>query len=376
MRTQTPTLWGVLGFLCLALTLPVAAQMQNSGPGEDEPALPKKGSGKPDRKTPGFFHRPTCHGPATQLRYADELKAAGKRRRATNEYLALVHAWHGSPEAPRAQLEAARLLMERGRHERAFEEFQYLIEHFSGRFPYGEALDAQFRIANVVLGERHMAWFGLKGFADPQAALPLLTTLARNAPFWERAGEVQFRIGLVHETIGELPDATDAYATVMNRHAASEFATEAAYRRALCLDRLANDAPRDESQTRAALSAMASFVRDYPTHRSRGEIETLLNARREQLAGLYHERARFYDVIEKRPRSAIVAYEDFVARCPTSRRMGEVLQRLVELYTPYAKGVTTDVDTNWITRVPARLEEVQQRLADWNASRPDEEARP
>jgi outer membrane protein assembly factor BamD (BamD/ComL family) len=373
MRTETLTRWIALAAVCLAVALPSPAQMSNNGmgrPGEEEPALSKKEPGKSERKTPGFFHRPSRDDSASQLRYADGLRAVGKLRRATNEYLALVHEWHGSAEAPRAQLEAARLLLQRGRHARAFEEFQYLVDHFSGQFPYGEALDAQFRIANVILADRHLDWFGLKGFADPQAALPFLTKLVRNAPSWERAGEVHFRIALVHETIGELPEATDAYATVMHRHAASEFAPEAAYRRALCLEQMAKDSPRDESQCRAALSAMAAFIRDFPTHHARAEMDALLATRRERLAGMYYDRARFYDAIEKRPRSAIVAYEDFVANCPASEHMGDALKRLIELYTPYTTGAAATADTNWMARVPARIEEIERRLTDWTRSRP------
>ena len=60
-----------------------------------------------------------------------------------------------------------------------------------------DALETQFKIANSILEQRHMAILGMKGFADPQPALPLFQQIARNAPFWKHAAEVQYRIGWI-----------------------------------------------------------------------------------------------------------------------------------------------------------------------------------
>lgn len=311
---------------------PVLAQM---GPGPEPSAPLPESAGKEEkieRKQPGIiFNRPAKDTPAGQLAYASGLKAAGKHGSATGEYLALVHEWHGSPEAPTAQFEAANLFLERGRLSRAFDEFQYLFVFFPGRFPHEAALDAQFRIANAVLEERHMALFGLKGFTDPQSALPMFRQLARNAPFWKHAAEIQFRIGWILDETGEDADAVDAYAAVMQRHPASPFAADAALRRALCLRRLSGSRPRDETQRRAALSAFAAFLRDYPQHAGREQAEAHRDELTEELAAMYYERAIYYDTVARKPRSAAIAYRDFLQKFPLSAKAQYATERLAEL---------------------------------------------
>lgn len=293
---------------------------------------------KVERKHPGFFHRPAKDSPAAQLAYAADLKARGNLRRAANEYLALVHTWHGEPEAPTAQLAAATILMERGKYPRAFEEFQYLFVFFAGRFPYEETLDAQFKIANAILDERHMAILGLKGFTDPQPALPLFQQIARNAPFWKRAAEVQYRIGWIMEATGEDADAVDSYAAVTQRYPASPFAGDAAFQRALCLRRVSRSCPRDETQCRAALSALAAFLRDHPTHTGRAQAEQYRDELNEHLATMYYDRALFYDRIAHRPKAAVIAYRDFLQKFPLSAKAHSVTERIAELAALKEKG--------------------------------------
>lgn len=317
---------------------PVSAQM---GPGPEPSAPLPESSGKEEkieRKQPGIiFNRPAKRTPAEQLAHAARLKDAGSHGSATDEYLALVHEWHGSPEAPTAQFEAANLFLERGRLSRAFDEFQYLFEFFPGRFPHEAALDAQFRIANAVLEERHMAFFGLKGFTDPQSALPMFRQLARNAPFWKYAAEIQFRVGWILDATGEDADAVDAYAAVIQRYPASPFAADAALRRALCLRRLFESRPRDESQCRAALSAFAAFLADYPKHSGREQAETCRNELNEKLAAMYYDRAVYYDTIVRKPKSAAIAYRDFIQKFPLSAKAQSATERLAELTATQAE---------------------------------------
>lgn len=288
---------------------------------------------KAERKTPGFFHRPSKDTAAAQLAYAADLKANGRLRRAANEYLAIVHAWHDSPEAPIAQFAAATIMMERGKYTRAFEEFQYLFTFFVGRFPYETALDAQFKIANSILEQRHMAFrtIGIRGFTDPQPALPLFQQIARNAPFWKHAAEVQYRIGWILEATGEDLDAVDAYAAVSQRYPASPFAADAAFQRALCLQRISKSCPRDEMQCRAALSAFASFLRDHPTHSGRAQAEKARDELNEHLAAMYYDRAVFYDRLARKPKAAIIAYRDFLQKFPLSAKAHSVTERIAEL---------------------------------------------
>lgn len=333
----------ILGILALGLTGPIPAwSAQRFDEGKDEPiGLGVDQKREKERKKMGWFSdvpglswlylKPARTNSAEQLAYAQQLESEGKTGKAEDAYLALVRAWHDSAEAPAAQLGYAKRLEGRGKYDVAFQEYQYLVHHFAGSFPYEEVLDHQFRIALQIMNERHMTLGIFQGFRSPEAALPLLEQIVANAPAWERTPEARFHIGLIHEEEGDHQEAIRAYEAIQQRHPRSSYVLQAAYRRAYCLYREAEDNARDERRCRNALSALASFAAAYPENEHTAEAKQCLKEMRDRLADLYYERAVFYDEKEHRPDSAIVAYTDFVKKFPTAPQAGKVRERLEAL---------------------------------------------
>lgn len=319
--------WRAAALLAAALVLPGAVRAQ--GPEfetTDEPAAPEVTA----RKTTSFFRRAATGTPAAQLDHARTLAADGRTRKAGKAYDALVRTWHDTPEAVTAQRALAGLLEEDGCHERAFKEFQYLVDFYAGRFNYRDVLDHQFRLAQAVMTRRRSRWlFG--GFTAPERALPLLKQLALNAPSWERAAEVQMTIGLIHEEEGDLDDAVSALETVQQRWPASPGASTASFARSRALARVARRNPRDEPGVRRALSALAGFIRDYPDDPNVPEAAAARDDLNRHLTGMYYERAAYYDRIARRPQAALIAYADFLRRFPLSEQAVQVNRRMEEL---------------------------------------------
>lgn len=280
------------------------------------------------RKRPHLLMRAARETAAAQMALADDYRRQGRLRRAANAYQALVHTFHEAPEAPRAQLALAQVLQERRRHEQAFDEYQYLIERFAGRFPHEDVIAAQFQAANVTMTRRHFP-----GFRSPERALPMFERMIANAPYWSRADEVQFSIGLVNEEMGELETAAQAFEHVRYRYPESGLAADAARRRALCLARLADKAPRDENRARAALSALAAFLRDFPGHAATEELSGRLDRLRDRLARAYYARAEYYDRLARRPAAAVIAYKDFLRQFPNADLAAAARARLAALET-------------------------------------------
>ncbi len=282
------------------------------------------------RKTPSLFHRPAKETAASQLAFADKLLADGKKKAAMKQYSALVHKWHTSPEAAKAQLAYACILYDRNDYRDAFDEFQYLIDNFAGQFPYGEALDKQFRIANYLMTARRMKFFFLPGFKIQEQALPLFEKIVKNAPNWENSVEAQYNIGLINEDMKEYAEAVRAYDTLRFRYAGGERAADASFRRAYCFYLMANQSPRDETSCRQALSALAGFIADYPRHSSIEPARKYRDELDERLANMYLERARFYDKTGRK-KAAIIAYEDFLRKFASSRLAGDIGARIETL---------------------------------------------
>lgn len=298
-----------------------------SAPAQDmefEPQL----EGLPHKKRPGIFHRPAKHSPADQLKYAEQLLAEQQTRKAMKQYVALVHQWHESPEAATAQLIYAGLLEKKRKYVSAFDEFQYLIDNYAGRFPYEEALEHQFRIANHIMTVKRWKFFFFSGFTAPERALPFFEKIVENAPHWDRTAEAQFYIGLIYEQIKQYEPAIKAYEIVRHRFAGSSFAAEASFRRAHCLYITANASRRNETTSRDALSALAGFLKDYPENTNADKAQLYLDELRERLAGMYYDRAVFYDKIAKRPESALIAYTDFIRKFPASAMAEQASKRI------------------------------------------------
>lgn len=276
------------------------------------------GEKKADRKYPSILKRPDKDTPAEQLEWAKELLEKGEKRQARKQFRNLVHEWHGSREAPEAQLNYARLLDEAGKYVVAFREYQYLMDNFSGSFPHEEVLDRQFRIANHVKNERRFRFIFFPGFSAPERALPMYESIIKNGRNWEKAPEAQFQIGLIHEDDREYEEAVIAFEYVRMRYSKSPYALQAAFRRAVCLYRMARIYRYDERSIREALSALAMFRRDHPKSAEAAEAGRMLQELKDDLAEKYYRIAVYYDNKVKKPEAALIAYTNYIRQFPSS----------------------------------------------------------
>jgi outer membrane protein assembly factor BamD (BamD/ComL family) len=308
---------------CVWLLVPARLPAQDMGALPPAPVV----KNRPEKKTTGWFSRPKARTPEEQLAWANDLLATGHKRAAARQYYALVATWHESPQAPAAQLAYAKLIEERGNDLEAFDEFQYLIDRFAGLFPFEEALDHQFRIANTVMTQRH-GRFLFGGYTAPERALPLFEQIVKNGPQWKHTPQAQFHIGLIHEENKDHDKAIAAYETIQVSYPDSPEVEESRFRRARCLYTLVNAAPRHEPGYRDALSALSMFLQDYPKSDKAQTAGQYLDELKERLAAMYYERAVFYDTVARRPRSAVIAYADFIRNFPTSRLAAEAGDRM------------------------------------------------
>ena len=301
----------------------LAQSMADSPPMGSDSGLQKKG--------PSMFRWPERASPAKQLEYAKSLDGIGKHPKARQEYRALVHQWHDSAEAVQAQQRYAELLLDNSDYEKAFTEFQYLVEHFAGEFSLDRILEEQFRIANYLRTERRRRLFFLPDSASPNRSLPLYEQIVRNGPNWTRSPEAQFYVGVIHEDQKQFELAIVAYETLALRYSLSEFVASAHYRRGYCLYKISQRSPRDEERCVKALSALLRFERDYPRDPDAAKAATYAAELKDRLSGYYLDKADFYDRIANRPRSAIIAYNDFARNFPTSEKRDWVNQRIAKL---------------------------------------------
>ena len=275
-----------------------------------------------------FTPRPARGTPAEQWELARSLEAAGRRRAAARHDLALVRSWPQAPEAPGAQLAYARWFEDRGKLQRAFDEYQRLFDQYAGAFPYEEILNRQFAIATNLMHQKKGRFLFLPGFHAPERAVPLLEKLVLNGAGWERTPEAQFLIGRAHELNHGYEEAIAAYMSAEHRYPGSPWAADAAFGMANCYYRLAKESPNNDQALDNGWAALSAFLQRYPADPRREDAERRRDELVARRALLAYERGLFYDRIARRPEAARISYESFIRNFPNAEQAPLARERL------------------------------------------------
>lgn len=278
-----------------------------------------------------LFRRPKMKTAPAQLVYADQLLEQGRTKRAMRHYLALTRFWPESPEAGEAQYKYARLTDQRGKLLDAFDEYQRLFDHHTGFFPYEPVLQRQFEIAKQVMHTRKGKFFIFPGFAAPERAAPLFEKIVQNGPQSEHAPEAQFLMGKAYEESLEYEQAVAAYMKAQQRYSWSPFAGQASFRTAHCYYLLAQESPNNKQLIENAWAATVLFLSSYPKSEHAETAREYAATLRRQRAHLAYNTAVYYDRIEKRPESALIAYRTLVREYPDSDWTEMAKSRIEEL---------------------------------------------
>lgn len=281
------------------------------------------GREKPYEETSGKrgwhpFLRPAEKNPAAQLVLADQLRQAGRVKKAMKQYAALTIYWPESKEAASAQYQYAKIWDSRGKEHRAFDEYQRLFNHYPGQFAYEEVLNRQFEIATNIMGRKKGKFLFFRGFSAPERAIPMFQAIMTNAPHGEKSAETQYLMGRANELSLEYEAAINDYMTVQNRYPDSAFAEKASFQTAYCYYLLAQESPNNEMILDAAWAAMTLFLNYYPTSDKASLATEYRGTLYRQRAKAAFEKASYYDKVIKRPDSALIAYQGMIRQFPHS----------------------------------------------------------
>jgi outer membrane protein assembly factor BamD (BamD/ComL family) len=288
-------------------------------------------------------YRPAEATPETQLAWVNELKDAGHTIRASKACLALVNAWPESPQAPVAQLTYCRLLEQRDKPAKAFDEYQFLVEAYAGFFPYDEVMDRMYAIADVMATRDR--YFLFVKFKTPEEAIPLFEKLIRNGTQWKRAAELQFRIARIYETTQQYDLAIEAYGTYHQRYPMSPLAEQALFGQGRCCYAYSRENPVADDLRQNAVAVLQGFLDWYPYSDMAAAARTYLTELQRDLAGGLYGQAVLYDQ---------------TARSTSDKqdhRTGLVAARIC-----YERVIDEFPKSEWADRAHARITEINQQL--------------
>ena len=286
----------------------------------------------PERKAPRWFSfitGPSRDNAGDQFAYCQELMADGNWSKAKRQLDALVREWPTSQEAPRAQQTIAEICLDRiCDTEDAFAEYRYLLDFYSSSCDYDKTVDKLYQVANLMRAEGKEVLF--IRFANTVDVRRAYEACVLHAPGAKWVPEAMLTIGSLREDEGKYEEAVKVYENLRNIHPASEEAKVAILREASARMVLL----REHVYNRARCLDTVDFLRRAVTSCRQSDVDEMqgfLSEARGMVAEEEWQATKFYDSPTRTRRSAIGAYERFIAENPESPHVDEARARLGEL---------------------------------------------
>src|SRR6266704_1259174 len=247
-----------------------------------------------------------------------------------------VKVWPLSDYAPRAQYLLGRCYEARHQDERAYREYQNVLQKYPKIDIYPEILTRQFEIANRFLaGQWFRLWGYIPFFSSMDKTAAMYEKLIKNGPYSDVAPRAQMNIGAAREKqvsffnrIDPFREAVKAYETAADRYRDNkEIASEALFKAGFAYYKQAKKAEYDQSVAGQAISTFDDFMTLYPDDPRAREAQNLKGAlKTEQSRGSF-EVARFYEK-KKRWQGALIYYNEAYLRDPNSQYGEQARQRI------------------------------------------------
>lgn len=289
------------------------------------------------------YERVGSEGKWQRARAQDQLEVAQEAFDQADYGLAIkaarrvVREWPNSDHAPAALYLVGRCYELRKQDERAFKQYQRLLEQYPKAANYEEVLQRQYAIAARFLGgQAFKLWGYIPFFPSMDKTAGMFEKIVRNGPFSDIAPHAQLRVGAAREREREYPEAVKAYDRAADRYFdRPAIASDAVYRAGMAYYKQAKKAEYDQGAAGKAIASFTDFITLFPQDRRVTQAQQLIAALKQEQARGSFEIARFYEKNKRWP-GAVVYYNEVLLIDPQSpyaeeaRRRIEVLQPLTQ----------------------------------------------
>jgi outer membrane protein assembly factor BamD len=219
--------------------------------------------------------------------YSTALKAAHR----------VVKVWPLSDYAPQAQYIVGECYAARGMDERAFKEYQKVLDTYPKFVDCDKVLKAQFEIANRFLaGEWFRLWNYIPFFPSMEKTAGMYEKIVKSAPFSDIAPQAQLDIGSAREKQKNYPDAAKAYQRAADRyHDRTKVAADAMFREGLAYQKQAETAEYDQSTAGQAIDTFTDFMTLFPDEPRVPEAQKIITSLKTEQARGNFSIAQYYE---------------------------------------------------------------------------------
>jgi len=247
--------------------------------------------------------------------------------------------WPLSDYAHQAQYLVTRCYEAKGEDEKAFNEYQTLMEKYGKMANFQEILQRQYEIANRYLGGKWFKLWTVFPYKSMEKTAGLYTKVVKNGPYSDIAPQAQLNIGAACEretalglfNMPDYPSAVKAYELAADRyHDRPEIASEALYRAGQVYRKEAQTAEYDQSTAGKAIATFTDFKTLYQNDPRVPETDKIIaDLKTEQARGNF-EIAKFYEKYHKW-KGALVYYNEVTLQDPNSSYATEAAKRIAAL---------------------------------------------
>ena len=297
-------------------------------PGEGWTYEPVGGGGK--------WQRPRAKEQLDVAKAAFEKKDYGLALKAARR---VVKVWPISDSVPEARYLMGRCYEATGRDEKAFKEYQDLLEKQPKLANFAEVLQRQYAIADRFLaGKSFKLWGYIPTGASMSRTAEMYEKIVKTGPYSDVAPQAQMKVGVAHERektfmfkTPDYPGAAKAYEMAADRyHDRPQVAAEALYRAGSAYHKQAQKAEYDQSAAGQAIANFTDFMTLFPNDPRVTQTGNLITAlKREQARGSF-QIAKYYEKSRKW-KGAMVYYNEVLQQDPDSPYGAEARQRIEQL---------------------------------------------
>jgi len=284
----------------------------------------------------GRWQRPRAKEQLEVAQAAFDRKAYGLALKAARHVLVR---WPESDYAPQAQNLVARSYEAKGDAEKAFKEYQKLLEKQPKTASFDEIRRRQYEIANLFLaGKRFKLWGTIPLYRSMDRTAKMYKDIVKTGPYSDVAPQAQLNIGAAREKQSSLgfkaPDYTaaiQAYDLAADRyHDQPKVASEAIYRAGLAYQKQAQSPDRDQGTAGQAIAKFTDFLALYPDDTRAPQAHQIIASLKSKQAQGNFVVAQFYEK-RKRWEGARIYYNEVLLQDPNSPYAPEARKRIDQL---------------------------------------------
>lgn len=284
------------------------------------------------------YEKPGSEGKWKRTRAKDQLEVAQaafdqkKYGLATKAGRRVVEEWPLSDYAPQAQYLIGRSYELRKQDEKAFKEYQKLLQKYPKVDNYEEVLLRQYEIcARFLGGQWFKLWSYIPFFPSMSRTAEMFGKIVASGPFSSVAPHAQLRVGAAHEKARDYPQAVKAYTLAADRYFDRPvIAADALYRAGISHYKQAKKAEYDQGAAGKAIAMFTDFITLFPQDKRVADSQQRIGALRQEQARGSFEIARFYEK-NRRWAGALVYYNEVLLLDPKSPHAEEARQRIEAL---------------------------------------------